>query len=295
MTDVEKLTALLPDPLPLLPQRAPGRIAEVERRAGRPLPPSYRRLYERYDGDGGSGSFFGHSLLGLEDVLRLLDNIPDPDRKDAGPVPDPARAAAAARDLDAALRAHLPTRPGSWHHVVLEVSSNSLSGPYLYPRADTPDGQRQLPELPWETELRLMEIAGELQQAEKPDWEWDDLRLTVFPDRPPQLERSTLAPPSASSFTSTPQHHVRPRHYHRAWVPIIGDGGGNYVGLDLDPDRKGRPGQVILFGRDEFDLAVLAPDWPAFLDFNLHLLRTQPEQLRAEGHLHDYYRQLLAN
>lgn len=55
---------------------------------------------------------------------------------------------------------------------------------------------------------------------------------------------------------SIPPGYVRCDYSNRGWIPLITDKGGNYIGIDINPDEKGRPGQVIIFGRD-FDTKVV--------------------------------------
>jgi cell wall assembly regulator SMI1 len=54
-------------------------------------------------------------------------------------------------------------------------------------------------------------------------------------------------------------------YWHPGWLPIAVDGGGNHYGIDLSPAPGGRVGQVILFGPDEDERRVLAPDVISFL------------------------------
>lgn len=55
---------------------------------------------------------------------------------------------------------------------------------------------------------------------------------------------------------SLPPGWVRREYSQRGWIPLIADKGGNYVGVDLNPDDGGSVGQVIVFGRD-FDTKVV--------------------------------------
>ncbi|MEZ0163259.1 SMI1/KNR4 family protein [Kineococcus sp. LSe6-4] len=65
--------------------------------------------------------------------------------------------------------------------------------------------------------------------------------------------------------SSTPEGFVHPRYALRGWVPLTHDGGGNHVGVDLDPDVRGTVGQVITFGRDDEQHQVLAPSLLSYL------------------------------
>ncbi|WFD18316.1 Cell wall assembly regulator [Malassezia caprae] len=71
---------------------------------------------------------------------------------------------------------------------------------------------------------------------------------------------------------SCPTQWVRCEYSCPGWIPLIADGNGNYLGVDLSPDPAGpgKAGQVILFGRD-FDTKIVVygcdgPDgWAKFL------------------------------
>lgn len=64
---------------------------------------------------------------------------------------------------------------------------------------------------------------------------------------------------------SHPAGAIREQYASPAVVPFLSDGGGNHVALDLAPDLRGQPGQVITTGRDETHRYVLAPDLETFL------------------------------
>ncbi len=69
---------------------------------------------------------------------------------------------------------------------------------------------------------------------------------------------------------SYPDKCIKKCHASTGWIPFASDGGGNFIGSDLDPDVMGTAGQIINFGRDEEEKMVLAEDLNAFL---LRLLR----------------------
>lgn len=55
---------------------------------------------------------------------------------------------------------------------------------------------------------------------------------------------------------SIPPGWIRREYSQRGWLPLIADKGGNYIGVDMNPDEHGSVGQVIVFGRD-FDTKVV--------------------------------------
>jgi internalin A len=67
--------------------------------------------------------------------------------------------------------------------------------------------------------------------------------------------------------SSFPENCIKIQYTNTNWLPIFADSGGNYVGLDLDPDTKGTYGQIINFGRDEDNKFVIANSLDSFLEF----------------------------
>lgn len=67
--------------------------------------------------------------------------------------------------------------------------------------------------------------------------------------------------------TSKPKGHIKKLYANPKWIPLFDDGGGNHIGLDLDPDVKGTYGQVINFGRDEDQKIVIAKSLKDFIHF----------------------------
>jgi len=60
---------------------------------------------------------------------------------------------------------------------------------------------------------------------------------------------------------------VKPCYTSTKWIPFAFDWGGNYLGLDFDPDNNGTMGQVINFGRDEDVKYVLANSFEEFISW----------------------------
>jgi len=67
---------------------------------------------------------------------------------------------------------------------------------------------------------------------------------------------------------------IKEKYINRGWIPFADGGGGNFLGIDLDPGPNGRHGQVINFGRDQDLKRVVAPSISAFTEWVLTLLRS---------------------
>jgi cell wall assembly regulator SMI1 len=70
----------------------------------------------------------------------------------------------------------------------------------------------------------------------------------------------------AEFMQAEPEGFAKPVYTNRLWIPLTWDYGGNHMGLDFDPDRLGRAGQVITFGRDEDTKHLLADDFDGFVE-----------------------------
>jgi cell wall assembly regulator SMI1 len=65
----------------------------------------------------------------------------------------------------------------------------------------------------------------------------------------------------------SPSWVVRRSIANRHWIPFAGDGGGNFLAIDLQPGPRGVRGQVINFGSDEVLQYALAPNVTAFISW----------------------------
>jgi len=65
--------------------------------------------------------------------------------------------------------------------------------------------------------------------------------------------------PLDNACSSRPPKAIQRKYSVPGWVPLVRDGEGNAIGVDLDPGPSGASGQIINFGRDEDDKYVLFP------------------------------------
>ncbi len=69
-----------------------------------------------------------------------------------------------------------------------------------------------------------------------------------------------------------PDKGVRGTWWNPKWVPFAGNGAGDYLCIDMDPDKGGKRGQVILMRNDSPDRLLLGPSFKAWLfDFACNL------------------------
>ncbi|NGZ74262.1 SMI1/KNR4 family protein [Saccharibacillus alkalitolerans] len=69
----------------------------------------------------------------------------------------------------------------------------------------------------------------------------------------------------AGDAASVPEGAIRTVYASKGWIPVLFDGAGCFIGIDLDPGPAGKVGQIINFGRDEDEKVVLAEDLAGLL------------------------------
>jgi cell wall assembly regulator SMI1 len=285
----------------LVAQQDFGQLATIEHLIDATLPDDIGTLYMRYGGDSRdhAGCFIGHGFMGLDQILESTEfarSLIKPEK----PVVLNAKASDAVilhiveemiQQLDKLAR--LGVVSANWYRCEFECSPRSFGGPYVYETPDVSDQERKIVGSDHIDYDKFYALAAELADLEGESYNWDKLNFVVFRDRQYQLERQFYNLGDPENFTSYPEGAIQRTYFHLRWVPIIQDHGGNYIGVDLEPGPTGRRGQVIVFGRDEYDMFVLADDWEGFLDLILGLIESQPEVLLSDCHLHDVLKPII--
>lgn len=285
----------------LVAQQDFGQLATIEHLIDATLPDDIGTLYMRYGGDSRdhAGCFIGHGFMGLDQILESTEfarSLIKPEK----PVVLNAKASDAVilhiveemiQQLDKLAR--LGVVSANWYRCEFECSPGSFGGPCIYETPDVSDKERIIVGSDHIDYDKFYALAAELADLEGESYNWDELNFVVFRDRQYQLERQFYNLGDPENFTSYPEGAIQRTYFHLRWVPIIQDHGGNYIGVDLEPGPTGRRGQVIVFGRDEYDMFVLADDWEGFLDLILGLIESQPEVLLSDCHLHDVLKPII--
>lgn len=80
---------------------------------------------------------------------------------------------------------------------------------------------------------------------------------------------------SAGDVMPGAEDRVRPLYTSPGWIPLWADPArSDYIGLDLDPDSNGIPGQIINFGRDELRHFIVADTFAELLQILLDEVRS---------------------
>jgi cell wall assembly regulator SMI1 len=112
------------------------------------------------------------------------------------------------------------------------------------------------------------------------------------------LENDGLNEDLADSMESSPEGVIKPLYLNRKWLPITHDHGGNHIGIDFDPDVKGKMHQIISFGRDEDTKKLKADSFEEFIgkfighlesvDWELNAERWDIKDKEYDMHFHDW-------
>jgi internalin A len=82
-----------------------------------------------------------------------------------------------------------------------------------------------------------------------------------------EVQKKWMAYDQDDYGSSYPEKTIKVQYINPKWIPLFEDSGGNYIGIDMDPDSKGSDGQIINFGRDESHKFLIAKDLDEFLSY----------------------------
>lgn len=284
----------------LAKQESFERTAEIEELIGESLPQEVLDLFTQYDGEAGTGigSFLGHSLMGLDKMISNLEFAKTQVKPKEPVVSKPEESNAIIEKLIKSVTDEISSKKKfgfikrRWFKVEFETGPDSMGGPYLYRSETSSRQEKEIIRLSDKADSEISNLTQRLHALELQEYNWDNLEIAAYADGRYEINRTYYDFDNQLPLTSTPEGAIKRKYFHIKWIPIISDGGGNYIGIDLDPDEKGTKGQVIIFGRDEEDMLVLSNSWSEFLDFNLEIIKNGGKELKAESHLHDIYKKL---
>ncbi len=274
-------------------------IFDVENLIGKSIPRELKEIFTKYNGEdeAGYGRFMGHSLLNLEEVKREVQSSKSLIKPENPRISNPEESERIICALNVIYRSLIPEEKTwglfkkNWYKLIYDGSANSRGGPYFYRDRTTSVQEREILRLSKEQGNQVLSLFRDLQVLEREDYNWDKVECALYGDGSYSFERKFYNP--SDGLSSIPKHSIKTIYHHLGWVPVIKDHGGNLIGIDLDPDESGTKGQVIVYGRDEMEMFVLANSWIEFLDFVVELIQSEPNELLESSHLHDYFKGIL--
>lgn len=261
----------------------------IENILGEKLPEVFKSIYQTYNGETekGIGSFIGHSFLSLERIISNLEFAKTLVKPKDRHIKFPETSQNIINQMIAMIK---PTST-DWYKITGSVSPQSMSGPYLYPSENSTGKERKSLNFEYAKSSQIMEVCKNLHKLENENYNWDELEFTIYADGKSEIKRTDYNFDEELPLTSTPTGAIKLKYFHVKWLPIFSDGGGNFIGLDLDPDTNGVKNQVIVFGRDEEDMYVIAEDLDRFFDRCILEISRKEKELLEGVHLHDFLRE----
>ncbi len=266
-------------------------LSSIENLLEEEIPEEFIELYSHFNGDEegeGTGSLLGLQFMDLKRVISDLEFS----RTLIKPKGKKLEESQTTKHLISKIVEYfLSTIPKdkNWIRLELECSPHSLGGPYLY----LEDNEERIILKFLEDSDIVFELCNKLHQLEKDFINWDKLEFVIYPSGLYDMKRIETNWDEIMDLKSFPDKSVKLKYFHYKWLPIFTDGGGNFIGMDLDPDENGKKGQIIIFGRDERTLAVISNDLNSFLDFVLHTIDKKPEIFLTENHIHEIFKHLV--
>lgn len=278
-------------------------LLKIEQLIGEPLSDEFKELYSFSDGQTTDGRevLFGERFISAEEIIRQLEFSLTLVKPKGKSLEHPEKSESLIKKiidfyLEKAPKHKLFGLSKSWYKIEFSCGVGSYGGPYVYASENTTAKERGYFKIESEEYSNIAGTIKELHELEKSSHNWDELIFTVFSDKTYKLERSVYDFDNQISFTSTPENAIKKKYFHYKWLPLFSDFGGNYIGIDLDPDTNGTKGQIINFGRDEERMFVIADSLEEFFDFILTELKMPNSKLlNGEEHLHDLLRNLKHN
>ena len=266
-------------------------ISKIEGFLESPIPKGVKDIFEKYDGDGGEGygAFIGHSPIGIDEAISELESAQERIKPENPYIADPEQSESLINELNAIYRSLIPEDKKPWYKILYNGCAISQGGPYFYQNETTSGREREILELSREQGSQVQGLLKELQKLEKDSYNWDEVKCALYGDGSHSVERKFFS--FSDGLSSFPVNSIKTIDLHAGWLPVIKDFGGNFIGIDFDPDTNGTKGQVIVYGRDEMEMFVLANSWGEFLDLVIGIIESKPDSLLESTHLHDYFKE----
>jgi len=275
-------------------------IFSIEKHLDEPLPNEFKELYSFSNGQSksGNGILFGLTFISSDEIIKQLEfcltlvkpvnktiNNPDKSKQFLKTIID--------FYIDKAPKHKFFGVKKSWYKIEFNCGVGSYGGPYIYFDENTTSKERETFKIGFGDYEIIAETIKQLHELEKSTHNWDELNFVVYSDTTYKVERSFYDFDNQISFTSTPENAIRKKYFHYKWLPLFSDLGGNYIGIDFDPDIKGIKGQIINFGRDEENMFVVADSLENFFGLLLTEIKNpNTKLLNLENHLIDILRAL---
>ena len=261
---------------------------KIESQIGEKLPADFVELYSNFNGEDGEsyGVLFGNRFLESDEVVLQLEFGVELLKPAERKILNKEKSNAILELI--ALAFYKSIKLETWARATFECSNGTYSGIRVY----TSDGERTDASANTEYQNQIFQLVKEIHQLEKESYNWDTLEFELAFDGSHTVKRIDYVWEDHMDITSTPPLAIRKKYFHHKWIPIFYDYGGNFIGMDLDPDEKGSKGQIIVFGRDEENMFVIANSLEEFFDLAIEQMNGENNPFDEDLHLHEIFKKI---
>lgn len=237
-------------------------LSKIEQLLKESLPNGVRIMLSLHNGEIGNGNslFFDQRFMSSREIVDQLEFSRSLVKPTNRIIDNSSASEALITQIIDRVKAQVNT--DSWFKVKFGGSANSFSKPALYRKESTTDKEREFFEANYS---EIIPLIGKLHALEQPNYNWDELKITFYHDGRSEVRREDYDF-NESIEEGLPPDTVKRIYFHYKWLPVFADGGGNYIGIDLDPDSKGVKGQVIVYGRDVYKNYRVADNLDSFFE-----------------------------
>ena len=262
---------------------------KIESQIDEKLPEDFKELYHNFNGEDGEsyGVLFGNRFLESDEVVLQLEFGVELLKPKKRKILHEEKSNTILELIVLAFRNSIVLE--KWKRATFECSSATYSGIRVY----TADGERSDTTAKADYQGQIFQLVRELHLLEKESYNWDSLEFEITSDGSYQVKRTDYIWEEHIDFTSTPPLAIRKKYFHHKWIPIFYDYGGNFIGMDLDPGEQGTKGQIIVFGRDEENMFVIADSLEEFFDLAIQEMNKTPSPFSGEAHLHEILKEVV--
>lgn len=261
---------------------------KIESQIAEKLPADFIELYSNCNGEDGEsyGVLFGNRFLEADEVVLQLEFGVELLKPTERKILDEEKSNAILELI--ALAFYKSINIEKWERATFECSSGTYSGIRVYDA----QGERTDASAKNEYQNQIFQLVKEVYLMEKDSYNWDSLEFELAFDGSYKVKRTDYVWEDNIDFTSTPPLAIKRKYFHHKWIPIFYDYGGNFIGMDLDPDEKGTKGQIIVFGRDEENMFVIADSLEQFFDLAIREMKGASNPFTGKIHLHEIFKKI---
>ncbi|MFC4633227.1 SMI1/KNR4 family protein [Dokdonia ponticola] len=271
-------------------------FAQIAEMLGETLPKVFSEIYTHCNGEVGNnlGILLGHEFLSTKKIISNLEFALGLRKPAKRIIIDPNASEKILNKISNLYLKSIPTKKRlgffskKWRKATFSCSHET----YSQVSVAYENGETEKYTVKEKYSDSIFDLGSELHQLEKKDYNWDNLAFELFPDGKYTVERKDFIWEEEVNFSSCPKDAIKKKYFHHKWIPLFHDYGGNFIGIDLDPDSNGVKGQIIIYGRDEEKMIVVAESFDKFLDLTIQEINDNPSRFTSENHIHEVYMEI---